>query len=42
MKLRHYAPVAVLRNVYFGIVYSYLKHGVATWDNAASKYTAKI
>ena len=30
MKLRHYAPVAVLRNVYFGIVYSYLKYGVTT------------
>ena len=42
MKLRHYAPVAVLRNVYFGIVYSYLKYGVTTWGNAASKYTAKI
>ena len=36
MKLRHYAPEAVLRNVYFGIVYSYLKYGVTTWGNAAS------
>ena len=33
---------AHVRNVYFGIVYSYLKYGVTTWGNAASKYTAKI
>ena len=40
-KLRHCIPVAVLRNVYFGIVQSYLQYGVISWDNAASKYTKK-
>ena len=39
MKLRHYVPVAALRNVYFGIVYSYMQYGVTSWGNAASKYT---
>ena len=38
MKLRHYVPVA-LRNVYFGIVYSYLQYGVTSWGNTAFKYT---
>ena len=37
-KLRHYVPVTVLRNVYFGIVHSYLQYGVAFWGNAAFKY----
>ena len=36
MKLRHYVPVAVLRNVYFGIGHSYLPYGVTSWGNAAS------
>ena len=39
MKLRHYVPVAALRNIYFGIAYSYLQYGVTAWGNAASKYT---
>ena len=42
MKLRHYVPVAALRNTYFGIVYSYLQYGVTSWGNAASKYTTRI
>ena len=42
MKLRHYVPVAALRNIYFGIVYSYLQYGVTSWGNAASKYTTRI
>ena len=42
MKLRHYVSVAALRNVYFGIVYSYLQYGVTSWGNAASKYTTRI
>ena len=36
MKLKHYVPVAALRNVNFGIVYSYLQYGVMSWGNAAS------
>ena len=39
MKLRHNVPVAALRNIYFDIVYSYLRYGVTSWGNAASKYT---
>ena len=42
MKLRHNVPVAALRNIYFGIVYSYLQYGVTSWGNAASKYTTRI
>ena len=42
MKLRHYVPVAALRNICFGIVYSYLQYGVTSWGNAASKYTTRI
>ena len=42
MKLRHYVPVAALRNVYFGIVYSYLQYGVTSWSNTASEYTTRI
>ena len=43
MKLRHYVPVAALRNIYFGtgIVYFYLQYGVTSWGNA-SKYTTRI
>ena len=40
-KLRHSVPVTVLRNVYFGILHSYLQYGVTSWGNAASKYTKK-
>ena len=42
MKLRHNVPVAALRNVYFGIVYSYLQYGVSSWGNATFKYTTRI
>ena len=42
MNVRHYVSVAALRNVYFGIVYSYLQYGVTPWGNAASKYTTRI
>ena len=42
MKLRHYVPAAALRNVYFGIVCSYLQYGVTSWGNAGSKYTTRI
>ena len=42
MKLRYYVPVAAMRNVYFGIVYSYLQYGATSWVNAASKFTTKI
>ena len=39
MKSIHYVPEAALRNIYFGIVYSYLQYGVTSWGNAACKYT---
>ena len=42
MKLGHYVPVTVSRNVYFGIVHLYLQYGVTSGGNAASKYTKKI
>ena len=41
-KLRHYISVTVLRNVYFGILHSYLQYGLTSWGNAASKHTQKI
>jgi len=41
-KLRNYVPVHVLRNIYFGIVQSYLNYGITSWGNAASKYISKI
>ena len=40
-KLRHYVPVTIVRNVYFGIVHSYLQYGVTSWGNAASKHIQK-
>ena len=40
-KLRHHAPTAVLRRVYFCLVYSHLHCGVSTWGNAARKYIYK-
>ena len=42
MKLRHYVPGAALRNIYFGIVYSYLLYGVTSCGNTASKHTTRI
>jgi len=41
-KLRHYAPLTVLRSVYYSIVYSHLQYGITSWGNAAAKYLKKI
>ena len=41
-KLRHFAPLSVLRNVYFSIVYSHLQYGISIWRHSAAKYINKI
>ena len=43
-KLRHFAHLSVLRNVYFSIVHSHLQYGrlVSTWGHSAAKYINKI
>ena len=41
-KLRHYVPVYILRNVYFGIVSSHLQYGITAWGNAAAKFIDKL
>ena len=41
-KLRYYAPLSVLRSVYFGIAYPHLHYGITTWGNSASKYITKV
>jgi len=37
-KLRFHAPLTVLRNVYYSIVYSHLHYGVTSWGNVDAKY----
>ena len=32
-KLGHYAPVCILRNAYFGIVFSHLQYGITAGGN---------
>jgi len=41
-KLRYYAPLSVLKNVYFSIAYSHLNYGITTWENAAVQYLNKM
>ena len=44
-KLRYnYAPLSVLRSVYFafGIAYRHLHYGITSWGNSASKYITKV
>ena len=41
-KLRYYAPISVLRSVYFGIAYPHLHYGITSWGNSASKYITKV
>ena len=41
-KLCYYAPIFVLRCVYFSFVYSHLQYSVSTWENSAAKYINKI
>ena len=41
-KLRYYAPISVLRTLYFGIAYPHLHYGITSWGNSASKYITKV
>ena len=41
-EVRHFAPLSVLRNVYFSIVYSHLQYGISVLGNCAAKYINKI
>ena len=41
-KLRHYVPVYILRNVYFGTVSSHLQYGITAWGNTAAKFIDKL
>ena len=42
-KLIHFAPLSVLRNVYFSIVYNlHLHYGIFIWEHSAAKYINKI
>ena len=40
--LSYYAPLSVLRSVYFGIAYPHLHYGITSWGNSASKYITKV
>ena len=40
--LRYYAPLSVLRSVYFDIAYPHLHHGITSWGDSASKYISKV
>ena len=42
IKLSHYAPLSVMRNVYFSIVYSHLQYAVTAWRYSAAKFVKKI
>ena len=41
-KLRHCAPQAVLKSIYYSIAYPYIQYGITSWGNAASKYLQKV
>ena len=41
-KLRYYAPLSVLRSVYFGVAYPHLHNRITSWGNSASKYITKV
>ena len=41
-KLRHFALLSVLQNVYFSIVYSHLQYGISIWGHSTAKYINKI
>ena len=35
-KLRHCVDISILKNVYYALVYSYVRYGLMTWGNTAS------
>ena len=41
-KLSYYAPLSILSNIYFSIVYSRLQSGVTTLGNSAAKFVERI
>ena len=41
-KLKYYAPLSVLRSVYFGIAYPHLHYGITSQENSASKYITNV
>ena len=41
-KLRCYAPISILRCVYFSFVYYHLQYCVSKWGNSTAKYINKI
>ena len=42
LKIKHFAPKSVLRNVYFGLAYPYLQYEVTCWGNTAVKHLRKV